>query len=177
MVYLILLLRIVHIFAGVFWVGAAIVTFAFFGPAARAVAAEDPRASQKFVQTVMGRQRLTTAMGAAAGLTMLAGIMLYGIDSGGFRLSWITSGVGLGFTIGALAAIASAFVGGVILQPTSSRIGALGAAMAERGGPPSAEQQAEMGRLSARMNSVGRINITLLLIALLGMATARYLVF
>jgi hypothetical protein len=49
--------------------------------------------------------------------------------------------------------------------------------MAERGGPPTAEQQAEMSRLSARMDSAGRVNITLLLIALLGMATARYLVF
>lgn len=177
MVYFVMLLRIVHIFSGVFWVGAAIVTFAFIAPAARSVALDDPQASQKFVQTVMGRRGLSNAMNAAAGLTMLAGILLYGIDSGGFRLSWVTSGVGLGFTIGALAAIASAFLGRTILQPAASRIGALGAAIAERGTPPTPEQQAEMGRLNARMNSVGRVNITLLLIALLGMAVARYLVF
>jgi hypothetical protein len=168
-----IILRLVHIFAGVFWVGAAFVLFFFIAPAARDLAPE----SQRFLQNLMGRRRLSVALGVASLLTVLAGAALYGIDSGGFRWSWISSGVGLGFTLGALAALGSLVLGATILGPTSRRMGALAAELNHNPGPPPAGAAAEMERLNARMAAAGRVNILLLAIALLSMATARYWVF
>jgi uncharacterized membrane protein len=96
-----ILLRIIHIFAGVFWVGAALIGTFFLVPAARSSGPE----GLKFIQTLMVRMRFQTAIIVAAVLTILAGFFLYARDSGGFQQSWITSSVGLGFTIGALAAL------------------------------------------------------------------------
>jgi hypothetical protein len=92
-------------------------------------------------------------------------------------MSWITSAVGLGYTIGAIAALASLLLGLTVLAPTARRMGALGAAMEAADGPSPAERQAEMGKLGARMGAATRINVALLSIALLCMATARYWLF
>ena len=184
---ILILLRIVHIGAGVFWVGAALVSVAFIAPAARASGPE----GQKFVRTLMVDRRLTLAMYVASWLTIGAGALLYLRDSGGLQMSWITSGVGLGFTIGAFAALASLLLGLAVLGPTVRRMGALGAAMGAADGPSSAERQAphlhldlgegagqaEMSRLNARMGAATRINVILLVISLLCMATARYWLF
>jgi uncharacterized membrane protein len=164
--YLILLL-IVHIFAGIFWVGATIFSSAFILPAARSMGLE----GQKLMQNLMVRRRFPVAMAISSSLTILAGILLYWRDSGGLQLSWITSPVGLGFTIGALAALASYFYGALVMGPTARRFGELHAAIHAEA---TAKQQAELSRLDARMSTGGRINIVLMIIALLGMATARY---
>lgn len=168
-VYLILL-RIIHIFAGIFWVGATIINSAFLVPAVRFSGPD----GQKFMQSLMVRQRFPTAIAVSAWLTILAGFLLYWRDSGGFQIRWITSPVGLGFTIGALAALASFILGASVLGPTARRFGELNAAIHSAGEPPTAEQQAEVTRLNARMNAIGRINMIFLIIALLSMATARY---
>jgi uncharacterized membrane protein len=170
---LLILLRIVHIGAGVFWVGAALVSVAFIAPAARASGPE----GQKFVRSLMVDYRLTQAMYVASWLTIGAGVLLYLRDSGGLQMSWITSAVGLGYTIGAIAALASLLLGLTVLAPTARRMGALGAAMEAADGPSPAERQAEMGKLGARMGAATRINVALLSIALLCMATARYWLF
>lgn len=167
---ILILLRILHIGAGVFWVGAALVSVAFITPAARASGPE----GQRFVRTLMVERRLTLAVNVSSWLTIGAGALLYLRDSGGLQMSWITSGVGLGFSIGALAALVSVLLGMTVLGPTARRIGALGAAMQAGNGPASAERQAELSRLNARMGVATRINVVLLTIALLCMATARY---
>jgi hypothetical protein len=171
-IYLIVL-RIIHIVAGVFWVGAALVGTFFLGPAARYSGPE----GFKFIQTLMGRARFQASIGAAATLTILAGFLLYARDSAGFQLDWILSGVGLGFTVGALAALASFLEGAFVIGPTGRKFGELSAAIQSQGGAPSPDQQAEIERLNARMNSAGLANTVLLLVALLAMATARYWTF
>lgn len=93
-IYLILL-RIVHIFAGMFWVGAAIINSAFLLTAASSSGAQ----GHKFLQNLMVRGRFPIAIAVSAMLTILAGSLLYWRDSGGLQISWINSPVGLGFTI------------------------------------------------------------------------------
>lgn len=165
-----ILLRIIHIFAGTFWVGATVINVAFLLPAVRS----NGREGQKFIQSLMVRQRFPIYINVAAWLTILAGILLYLRDSGGLQIRWITSPVGLGFTTGALAALAAALVGAIVMGPTGRRFGELNAAIQAQGEPPTDEQQSEMARLDARMSAGGRIDMILLTIALLSMATARY---
>jgi uncharacterized membrane protein len=164
------LLRIVHIFAGVFWVGGGVLTFGYIEPAVKATAPE----SQKFMQYLLVQRRFSFAMGLASLLTVAAGALLYWRDSGGFQWSWITSAPGLGFSLGALVGIAVFFIGLLVIKPTAERLSALGQQIASAGQPPSIEQLAEMKRLQAKMSTISRWDFILLTIALLAMATARY---
>src|SRR5881409_2902402 len=80
-------LRLVHILAGIFWVGATLVLSGFLIPAARAVG---PSAGP-LISELMGRRRLQLWINLAMTLAILAGFALYGIDSkvsgGGFGRS------------------------------------------------------------------------------------------
>src|ERR1041384_3508220 len=93
MIYLIWLLRIVHIVGGVIWVGGTLTMTFFIGPTIGATA----EAGQKFVGHLMSNLKFSNRMSAAAGLTILAGFILYWIDSQGFSSPWMSSGAGRGF--------------------------------------------------------------------------------
>lgn len=168
-IYLILL-RIIHIFGGIFWVGATVINSVFLVPALRSSGPE----GQKFMQSLMVHQRFPIAIAVSAWLTILAGVLLYWRDSGGLQISWITSSVGLGFTVGALAALVGFVLGALVLGPTARQLGELNGRFHASGEPPTAGQRAEITRLNARMGKAGGINMILLMVALLAMATARY---
>lgn len=167
---LMIVLRLVHIFAGVFWVGSAALYLGFIEPTAKATAPE----SGKFMQYFMVRRHYSTAMSIATTLTIVSGAWLYWRDSGGFQLVWLTSGPGLGFGLGAIAALVSFVIGFAVISPTGNRILVLGQAMQSAGGPPSTEQLAEMSKVQHKMSSVLRFDFVLLTVALLTMATVRY---
>ena len=98
---LVILLRLIHIISGVFWVGGGLVFFFFIGPTLGATA----EAGQKFVQHLMTQTRFTAVVTVSAILTVLAGATLYWIDSDGLSSAWMHSGAGLGFGIGAFFAL------------------------------------------------------------------------
>ena len=108
------------------------------------------------------------------GFELVAGLGLYWVTSGGLSLVWVTSGPGLGFTLGSLAALAAFGIGFFGIRPRAERIGALGAAIGAAGGPPTPEQGAEMGRLDAEIHGYERWDVSLLVLSLALMATARY---
>jgi hypothetical protein len=164
------ILRIAHIFGGVFWVGSAIINEYYLLPSVKDTGPD----GQKFMQTMMVKRRFPIAISISATLTILAGFLLYWRDSAGLQLSWITSSVGIGFTIGALAAVASYVLGATVFGPTGKEFGSITAAIQGQGGRPTPEQQAQIERLSRRMSTGGHLNTILLVIALLSMSTARY---
>jgi hypothetical protein len=166
----VIILRLVHIGAGVFWVGAAFVFFLFIQPSAREVGPE----GQKFIGHLTTRRKLPGIILGSAILTVLAGILLYVEVSDGLNVDWITSGPGIGFTIGGLAALITVILGLAVTKPAADRMGALGQEVAASGGPPSPDQAAELQRLQARLMQIGRISMALLIIAVVTMATARY---
>jgi hypothetical protein len=169
--YIIILLRVIHILAGVFWAGTAILLAAFLEPTARALGPD----GGKFMQRLTGQMRLTTFILLAAFLNVLAGIGLYWIFSGGFQVKWVASGHGLSLTIGALAAIVTFILGLAVTRPTLLHMGALGQEMQSAGGPPKPEQMAVMQALQTRLATAGRVGAVLLVIAIIGMAVARYI--
>ncbi len=166
-----LLLRIVHVGAAMAWFGGAILGSFFLFPTAEALGP----AAGPFMEHLTKRRRMAAFFPIVAALTILAGAGLYWRDSNGLDPAWITSGPGLAFTIGGLAAIA-AFVGGLVLiGPSVATQGAVQRELAATGGAPTDDQRARLERAAARMRLSGRIDLPLLLIAALTMAVGRYL--
>jgi uncharacterized membrane protein len=164
-------LRILHILAGVFWVGAAFVTFLFLQPTAREIGP----AAGPFMAHLAGKKRLIDWVLRAAGLTVLAGLLMYWRVTGGLEWDRITSAYGISLTIGALCAIAALSLGLSIVRPTVLATLSIGRQVAESGGPPTPEQQAKLQALSKRGKDVGTVIVPLLVVAVAGMAAARYL--
>lgn len=167
-----IILRIIHIFAGAFWVGVSFLTVGLLTPAVARMGPEGGRFMQTFVQ----KTQLSKYMGWAALLTTGAGILLYIIDSS-FRPAWIASGMGIGWTIGGLAGIVAFLYGMMVTGRVSGRMEALGQQIAAAGGPPSSEQAAEMQALSAKLRQSGQVSLALVAITLLAMVVARNLPF
>ncbi len=166
-----LIVRIVHIFAGVFWVRAALTFIAFVEPTAKALGPD----SQRFMQHVVKKRRFPVFISIAAVLTIIAGSLLYWRDSGGLQLAGITSPSGLDFSVGAVAAILAFLIGTGVTRPSVNRLGQLGQEIAAAGAPPTAAQREELERIDRRMSAAGRAIMALLTIAVVAMATARYL--
>ena len=102
-----LVLRLVHILAGVFWVGGALIMGFFIGPSIGATA----QAGKQFAGHLMLRTRLVTAMTNAAILTVLAGGILYWRDSQGLTSMWMHAGSGIGYAIGGVAGLIGSIFG------------------------------------------------------------------
>jgi len=114
-------LRLIHILAGIFWVGSAVFTAVILVPAARAAGAEGGH----FMERLMQQRRTRAALGAAMLLTVLSGFALYGRLSGGFERAWVTSPHGLVLGLGGLAAILAAVVGAIRRGRSSGVVGGL----------------------------------------------------
>lgn len=169
---LLLLLRILHIASGIFWVGAAFAFFLFVGPSAKAIG---PDGQGAFLHQVGRVRRFPKAILGAGIITVLAGATLYWRDSGGLSADWIATGTGIGFSIGAVAGIASLALGLTTIEPTINRLLDMGVTLRTEGRPPTAEEGATLVTLDQRLTRVGQIDLVLLSIAVLMMATARYL--
>jgi uncharacterized membrane protein len=163
-------LRIVHILAGVFWVGSALLIFLFLQPAAREVG---PGAGPLMTHLAQ-KKRLPDVTLAAAGLTILAGLLMYWRVSGGFDGDWVGTAFGVAITIGSLCAIAAVVLGASVVRPSMVKAGAIAQSAAAAGGP-TPEQGAEIQALQQRVRSAGNLIVPLLVLAVVAMASARYL--
>jgi uncharacterized membrane protein len=164
-----ILLRLIHILAGIFWVGAVFFVAGFLVPTVR----ETGREGGRFMQHLAQRRRLPVFLGIAASLTVLSGLFMYGRLVSSTHGQWARSGPGIGYGIGGLAALLGGIAGGAISGRAARRMAAIGQAAGAAG--PSAEQQAEMGRLQSRIAVGSRITAGLLAVAAGAMAVARYL--
>lgn len=171
--FLVILFRIVHIFAGALWIGAAISYLFFFKPSIKAIGPSGPQ----FMKNLADRRKYPVFMIITSLLTVLAGGILYWFSSGQFNPAWITSGPGIGFTIGSLAALVAFLVGNFGIGPTSARMGALGQQIGMSGVGPSPEQLSTMQALEKKLSQAELVDFVMLVIAMLTMATARYWVF
>lgn len=167
--FVMLILRLTHIFAGVFWVGATLAMYFYFGP----VSATSLEAGQPATPHRMTRTRLSTAVTVAGLLTVLAGYSMYWLDSDGFNSEWTHSGPGIGFAIGGAAGLF-----GLIFRILSNRnmtiLSKLTAEIQEQPTHQQTQKRISLQRNQARLDG---LNTWLLIIAVFFMATARYFVF
>jgi len=166
MSYVLLALRVIHIFASIFWIGSALTVSFFVSPSVGATGA----AGQAVMGYLMNARKLSRVIGLAALLTTLSGIALYWIDADGLTSAWVTSGAGLGFGIGGAAGILAYGFGSVYGQSITR----LGQISAQIQGQPSAAQLAQLGALKTRMARIAPIHTAMQIIAVICMATARY---
>jgi hypothetical protein len=156
--------------AGVLWGGALIFVAWFLMPSLRAAG---PAAGPVMGQ--LGKVRkMPIYMMAMAILTVLSGIGLMMVASAGAPGLWMQSGPGRTFAWGGVLAILAAIIGMSVSAPGARRMSAVGAAVAQRGGPATAEETAEMQRLQARVQRSTQIVSVLVLLATAAMAVARY---
>jgi hypothetical protein len=111
------------------------------------------------------KRNLTARLIGSGVVTVAAGLWLFALRAPTFA-RWQDYAL----TVGALAAIAALVIGITRQRPMGKRVQELGAAIASAGGPPTAEQGAEMQSLQARMASYGNMIAYLFVVALAGMA-------
>ncbi|CAG0937346.1 hypothetical protein TFLX_06271 [Thermoflexales bacterium] len=167
----VLVLRLLHIFGGIFWVGASFMLVGFISPAVQA----SGQVGGQVMQRLMTGSRFSSIFGLSAMVTMLAGVLLYWRVSGGLQLAWITTAPGLALTIGSLAGIAAGVIGGGVAGRTGEKIGQLNAQLGHNQGAPSEAQLSELQGLQQKMKRAQRLSVGLMIIAVVGMAIARYL--
>ena len=165
--------RVVHILAGVFWVGSVFLFVVYLQPSAAALGP----AGAPFMGELLGKRRLVDGIIAMALISVTAGLFLYWHDwhlFGSFN-AWTQSTWGKTFTLGGLAALAALAIGVFVTRPNLMRFLALGRQVAESGGPPSPEAGAEMAAIRQRLKIFARVSLALLVVAVLAMSTAKYL--
>jgi hypothetical protein len=164
-----IVLRLLHILAGIFWVGTIFLIAGFLIPTLR----ETGREGGRFMQHLMQQCRLQVFLGLAMLLTVLSGVIMYARLAAATHGAWAESRPGIAYGVGALSAILAAAIGGIVGSSAGRRMLAVGQSVGAGG--PSPEQQAEMVRLQARMSLASRLGAGLLALAAAAMAIARYL--
>lgn len=166
---LILLLRLLHIISGVFWVGSVLTGVFFIEPTAQAL----DREGERFFAHLVIRRRLALILAVAAFTAIGAGAVMYWIDSSGLQLSWITTHTGLAFTAGGIAALSALAIAAIFLKPEVDRLAALEKHQLDAA---SAREPVRVDEAyERRLRRWSLIQVTLLIIAISAMATARYI--
>ncbi|MGH7720546.1 MAG: hypothetical protein ACREON_17075 [Gemmatimonadaceae bacterium] len=166
----ILVLRLVHILGGIFWVGSSIFTSFFLFPS---LTKAGPAAGQ--VMAGLQQRRLFIALPVVALLTMLSGLRLMWIASGGFSSTYFATPSGRTYTVSALAAIVGFVVGLAISRPAAARIGGVAQKLASAPEADRAPLQAELETLRRRASVSSLVAVLLLVLAAAGMAVGRYM--
>ena len=169
---LMIVLRIVHIFSGVFWVGVSFFNIGFLQPTVQATGTE----GQKVMQHLASQTRFAATSYTAATLTLLSGWLMYW-NLYGFRLSVLASGTGLLLTIGGIAGTIAWVIAIFFIRRVLGRMEAIGGAIQEQGGPPTPDQASEMQASGERLVKLGQWGVGFMVVALLGMSVAQYVRF
>lgn len=167
--YFMLTLRLLHIGAGVFWVGSALFATTLLVQAINATGAS----GQQVLQHLMAKSRMSPRLAAAGGITVLAGLILYWLDSDGFTSTWANSGPGIGFGLGGVAGLLG-FIFGILVGRSNKALGALSM---EIKGQPTPDQSAKLETLRKSQLRVSGLSTIFLILATILMAIARYFSF
>jgi uncharacterized membrane protein len=165
-----LVLRSVHILCGIFWVGGGIYSSVFAVPA---ITKAGPAAGPIIAE--LQRRKLFTVLPLAALLTMLSGVRMLWIVSGGFSGDYFHSAQGHTYAAAGAASIVGFLIAMFVSRPASVQLGALAAQMAGLDAPARAAADATMARLRSRANVGTVVAVGLLTLSALGMSVARYL--
>jgi len=162
----------VHIATGVIWVGSLFVVVVFVQPSAATLGP----AGAPFMSELR-RRRFVDVVFIDAVLTVVAGSFLYWRDWHTYPSfgDWIGSRFGAALTVGALLALSGLGVAALVTRPTIVRLVTLGRQVAGSGGSPSPESAARIGVLQHRLVVAERVSFSLVLLAVVAMASARYL--
>lgn len=165
-----LVLRFVHIVASVCWAGGGFIFFLFVEPTAKALAPS----GMQFVQYMVTKRRFSIFMVISSTLTLLSGALLLWQFASGHWLGYMSSGPGLGFTLGSVVGAVVYLIGMFGVNPRALKLAKLGEQIKAVGGPPTPAQGAELHRLDREMSTLSKVDFILVALSLALMGTARY---
>ena len=166
-----IVLRLVHILGGIFWVGSGLFTAFFLIPA---LGRSGPAAGQ--IMAALQHRRLFTVLPIIALLTILSGLRLMWLTSGGFDPGYFASPVGRTFSMSGGFAILAFLLSLLVARPAAVRSATIGASLASAADEPTRTRlTAELAALRRRGAIASSVVLVLLVIGAAGMAIARYL--
>jgi uncharacterized membrane protein len=166
----VLVLRLIHIGAGAFWLGSVFTFFLFVQPAAVAVGPE----ATNFTYQLLHHRRLSVVILGAAATTVLAGSLLLIITSNGLDPDILFDVSRLGFTVGGSSAILTFAIGALYIFPRTRVVErTLGRLVAEAR-PPTPDEQQTLAQTALETQRAGWLVLIGLAVAVIAMATARY---
>jgi mono/diheme cytochrome c family protein/uncharacterized membrane protein len=167
----IIVVRLIHILGMVVWLGSGIFTIAFLQPAVTGLGIE----GQRFMQSFFKHTRFEIAMPLSGLITVVAGALLFYRVSDGFNSDWMGSTPGIVLSVASLAGLAAFLHGATMIGPVTQKTTKLMREIEAQGTPPSEAQMSLMRQLQGLTRMHGQISVGLMLIAILGMVSARYL--
>ncbi|MGH9419576.1 MAG: hypothetical protein ACRD3J_06355 [Thermoanaerobaculia bacterium] len=166
-----IVLRLIHIICGVFWVGTVFVIAWFLMPAQRATGL----AGVSFIEELMIRKKLRVYLILTMVLTILSGLAMYARFMMITHGQWGSSTMAKVLGFGAICGIVAGGIGASSGKRSGEKLIAVADAVRSSGGTPSAAQQAELQAIGNKAASEMKLVAALLVIAVAAMASARYL--
>lgn len=166
---LLIILRLVHIILGAFWVGTMFFNAFFLLPS---MLEAGPDAMK--VAAGLAKRRFLDVLPPIAGLTILSGLWLYWKSSLGFQAAYMRSSAGITYGLGGLAAIVAFALGMAIMRPSMLKAAALSQAAAALASPEREAKLAQAGALRVRGAQTARVVTFILIVAVAAMAIGRY---
>ncbi len=170
MAILMIILRIIHIIGGVFWMGVGIMQVRFVAPTAQALGPD----GQKFMANLVRCTRFAAVIGAASGLTLLSGLIMYVLI---YPRLQAQPNYGLGITIGGLFGIVAFVIAVAMIGRPTSQMKKLLDEIEAGGGPPAPEQVGQLQAIGATIGKGGTWVVVTRILAMIGMSAAQYLTF
>jgi mono/diheme cytochrome c family protein/uncharacterized membrane protein len=165
-----IIFRLIHILSAIVWLGSSVFILAFVQPAAAAIGAD----GQRFMQSLMTNTRLMIVLPLSSLLTVIAGLALYYRISDHFNSDWMGSTSGVVLSVGSAFGLAAFLHSGAVLSRLTRQTGALSREISQQGTPPTPAQLALMRSLQGKSRTNGMISVGLMVIAIVGMVSARY---
>ncbi|MBW8011574.1 MAG: hypothetical protein FVQ83_10100 [Chloroflexi bacterium] len=159
-----LLIRVIHILAGVVWAGGLITMARFISPVVEAIG----EAGKEFMAEMNRRRIFQITMSSAAGLTILSGLVMY--ISKYERLAPLTTLQGLAITAGSLFGILAFATASMMQSRSLTRLRSISQEIGASGGPPSQEQAAEIESLQETIAKGGALATIFMVLSVIGMA-------
>lgn len=156
-----LVLRLVHVLGGIYWVGAGLFSTFYLAPA---LTASGPAVAGA-VMGHMQRRHMFTVMPVVAILTILSGARLMMIVSAGDS-HWFVHRAGHVYSVSGALAVIAFLLSLAVTRPAMVKAGKL----AQSGGDP-----ATIAALQKRASLATMVAVVFLILAAAGMAIARYL--
>lgn len=163
----ILILRVLHIGFGTFWVGTDAFLVWLLIPQLRTLGADIER---RVIAAIM--RFLPPVLMISSIVTFVSGILLTGIMRG-WNVNWVfASGWGTSIFIGFIGTLIALIVGFGLVPPLTMRTNKLERSF--EGRQPTSAETEEFDRLRARVTMLAKLNSVLLIVVVLSMAVARF---
>ena len=164
----VIVLRLIHILAGIFWLGGVWIVAGFILPSVRTLGPAGVPMMTELAQV----RKLPLRLLIAGWVTVLSGATLYMRAGGLAGDAWYRSSAGRILGIGGALALVVVLLGTFVNVPTARRMSAVSAQMQTSSATP--ELQAEMQRLQVRLKNLTQTAAVLLGLTAAAMAVARY---